>query len=532
MSGIAESIGALALSWLVLAAPAADAQATVQAAGQAASPTRDAAAKALLEAAGVDGTARGRELFAQVLASELFGHEAVGPFDVYVARLDGQKKPADLKKTLGLAHEELLALQPVLEKRFPRQDGILSGQRFPIVLVDSDRANGQHGFDELVALLDRCEDEGWSGWKPWSPVWDPANLEADSIHTWEVLLVNLGHPSLADQGRRAWFGQPFGFTVLQALSRRLLAQGAWGTPVPWLAQGLVDELDIEAHGKAWVGADETGAAHSWSNTRSNKWTSTGWSGFLADGQQPPPPVVTHSSTTTSSSSTTQGFSELWGDRSASVTRHWRDLSGDRKAREPASFRTMAEKQSFETRDRALSRLAVHLLLDVLPSSRESLLAALDRKPVVPETLMRDSEPLPVLVARALGGVPAVDAFEALPMRQVLESAGRKELLDSITAQGGAGLLELADHRQQAAWLYWQPTIDTPSRRQLELEIQEAEYEQQKHEWVLVGEALDVAVNAALAASRTLPATDKERAKVADAMTAALDAFRAKAKAGG
>ena len=148
----------LGLGALAMAAPAVPALVSTGLVRAGAVPrplTRDQAATRLLTAAGVDGTAKGRALFEEVLASELFMHVAEGPFDLYGARFDGQKKASVLKKSMARARDALAQLSPVLEQRFSGTDGVLSGQRFPIILVDSNRDDGEQGFDEVMGLLDR-----------------------------------------------------------------------------------------------------------------------------------------------------------------------------------------------------------------------------------------------------------------------------------------------------------------------------------------------------------------------------------------
>lgn len=86
------------------------------------------------------------------------------------------------------------------------------------------------------------------------------------------------------------------------------------------------------------------------------------------------------------------------------------------------------------------------------------------------------------------------------------------------------MLDLIDHREQAAWLYRQPTeeMSPDTRAELWRLLLEAEYYQQSHEWKALGEALDAAAAAAFLASPGYPSDKISRGEVARAFWAAAE----------
>jgi hypothetical protein len=252
------------------------------------------------------------------------------------------------------------------------------------------------------------------------------------------------------------------------------------------------------------------------------WYRPGWSGFVPQGMSPPPPV-TGPPADLAVTITKDGDS--WQHRSNSGVRHWTELAADRESEAPASFLFMAETESFLPRDRAYARCLLHILLDIAPSGRAPLTEQLDRIPMTPPSGMPDADPITVVMSRVLGGVPEVDALEAMPMREMLETIGRPEIGSQVKALGGAGMLALSDHREQAEWLYRQPIeeLDWDARNELWRLILEAEYYQQLEEWKPIGKVLDRAAAAVFEASATYPATGPARTKVATAFWKALAA---------
>jgi hypothetical protein len=505
----------------VASVPAGPAAAARAAADDTVAMTRDEALEALLERAFPDGPAPahadGRELFAAALASEAFERAAVGPWDVYVLAADELKQAKQARKLLAAAVEGLEPAAGLVAGRFGREDGAISGRRFPLVLVGSQRDDGQTGYDEVLALLDRCEDLGYSGWKPDLPLWTDAAREARSAMTWEVLVVNTEHPDVASSRSKEWLEHGLGYEALNHLVNRAFAVGTWGPAPPWLAQGLADELDIEAYGEAWVAAGES---TSWSSQTAG-WKRQGWSGFLPEGQQPPPPVYGPPPNLPSRMETMVSSDDVWLDRRDSGVRHWSVLAGDRESDVPASLASAAAAQDYKPRDRAYARCVLHLLLQLAPPEGASLLELLDRRSTVTETGMRDAEPLPVVFARALGGLPEVDALEALAMQAQLLAIGRQDLVDRIRRLGGEGMLAVADHREQARWLYRQQDVDDETRLALYTAIVEVEALQQLREWELLGHALDAAADAALTTTPSYPKQAARQAAVAEAFRAAL-----------
>jgi len=455
----------LGLCLLLPAAPISAAETTPSQGGL----TRNEAADEVLTAAFPDGRdeapSGGRRLFLAALQSEAFEHEAVGPFDVYVYAADGLKKKKSARKTADKAAKGLAPLISVMESNFGRDDGLISGQRFPIVLTDADLSKGETAYDHVLALLDTCEEGDFSGFRADLPVWNDANRAKSAFFTWEVQLINLGHDEVTTQGK-SWLDHGLGYHVINLIVNRMFARGAWGPPPPWLMNGLVDELDIQAYGDAWVAGGET---TSWSSSTAG-WRRKGWSGFVPKGSSPPPPVM-GPPPNLSTTFTKKVSSDQWIGRKKSGTRHWTALSADRKSDSPASLRLMAAGQSFLPRDRAYSRCVMHLMLDLVDMQDTELLAALDTESRVTRTGMRDGDPLSVVVARVLGGVPAVDEIEALTMEELLVAIERTDLIEKIKKLGGGGMLSIEDHRKQAEWLY-KRSFDDRTRLSLYLKIAE------------------------------------------------------------
>jgi hypothetical protein len=475
---------------------------------------RDASLRAIVEAAFPDGTPASVDVeqegnragFLEVLSSELFIHEEVGPFDLFVLKADGLASSSVAKKLAKNAAQGLEAIVPVMERYFGGEAGLVAGRRFPIVLADSSRQSGEHGFDQLVALLDWSEGD-YSGWKAsGNPVWSNDVRAGVTVRTWEVQLFNLDHAEAADQGE-AFFDHGLGYYTLAHVSARVLRQGAWGLVPPWLAQGLIDELDIAAYGEAWVGGD------TWERQTAG-WYRPGWSGFVPQGSSPPPPVT---GPPADLAVTIKETGDSWQSRTSSSVRHWNELAADGLSEAPASFEFMALNESFLPRDRAFARCALHLLLDVAHDPNQGLLTdLLDRAPSTPPSGMPDSDPITLILDRALGGVPEVAALEALSLEDMLDVIGRPEISRDITRLGGKGMLELSDHREQAEWLFHQPTeeLDWDARNELWSLILSAEYYQQLREWELLGKALDRGTRAALEASSAYPEQDSRKEVVA------------------
>ncbi|MCB9896778.1 MAG: hypothetical protein H6825_02115 [Planctomycetes bacterium] len=448
------------------------------------------------------------EKFRLVLESDLFLSAEVGPFDVYVCKRDGFAKERDAQKTLDAAVKGLEPVAKVMARVFDGPPGLVSGRRHPIVLASADAKKKEASFDGLVALLDWAEDDG-SGWKQGgNPIWTPL-LRADvTVRTWDTQLFNLAHESVAKQ-LNTFLSHGLGYYTVAHLVARLLNQGAWGMVPPWLAQGLTDELDIASFGEAWVGGE-------WFTVQTPGWVRPGWSGFVPQGMSPPPPVTGPPADL--ATTVTKG-GDSWQRRDFSTERHWDNLVADRKTVAPASFRFMAEHESFLPRDRALARCLLHLLVEVAPPpGRPGLVELLDELPTTPPSGMPDADPLTVVVDKVLGGVPAVDDFEALPLSEVAERIGRPEIARRATELGASGMLALSDHREQALWLYRQPLdqIGWDARRELFDLILTAEYYQQLAEWKLLGDALDQACERAFEASKKYPAKEHDREKVAEA----------------
>jgi len=456
-------------------------------------------AAALGKSAG-SAPAAGRDLFRAVLDSEAFVGAAAGPLDVRVRVGDKLKKAKEAKRTLDQIVEGLQPVATLLAERFGRSEGLISGQRFTLVFASSDVEGGDAGYSEILALLDRCEDGGWSGWKPELPVYNAANLKAPVVQTWEVLAFNLAQPEALASGK-AWLAHGVGYRVVNFLSNLLLQFGAYGPVPPWLQQGLADELDIAAYGQAWVAAGESSE---WSSTTSG-WSSQGWSGFLPEGQQPPPPVFTPPQPL-SHTEEAHVEDDGWIARADSATRHWSKLVADLRTEVPPSLQRAAAARGDTPRDRAYARLVLHLLLrsDSRPEGVPDLLESLDHRPSKVAGGLRGGEPLTVLFARALGGVPELDALEAQTLEQQLVDEARPDVVDQLRQLGAAELLAIKDHRAQSEWLFVHPDIDSHRRIQLFDIIVDSENVQQLREWEVLGAELDRATLAALGRSKAYP----------------------------
>lgn len=484
--------------------------------------TRDQALKSLLDAAFPDpATARpetGRELFLAALSSKVFEQAQVGPFDLYAYRKDGLSGQK-ARKVVDDAAEGLKPVAELLAQRFPEQPGVrgvIAGQRFPIVFVSSDPDKDETAFDEVLALLDRCEELGYSGWKPHLEVWSPKVRASAEGTTWEVKVFNLAHQDVKQHGRD-FASHALGYETLSHLVDRLFAKGPTGPVPPWLRQGLVDELDIEAHGSAWVASGES---TSWSSQTAG-WRNQGWEGFVPQGAAPPPPVLgpppnlptNYQSTVTS---------DTWMNRGGSATRHWSELAGDRKHDVPAAFALMAGTCSYAPRDRAYARCVLHMLIEVAPPEGAGLLPTLDRESKERVKGVSEADPLPVAFARALGGVPAVDELEKQTLEQQLTDLGRTDLLDRIRALNAEALLSIADHRAQGEWLYHRVKYSPEDRQWLFTMINEAEALQELRQWEVLGAKLDQAADAALRASSSYPKAPKAAEKVAESFRSVLE----------
>jgi hypothetical protein len=452
----------------------------------------------------------GRQLLDEVLTSPAFVHEAVGPFDVYVLLADELAGKALAQKTLEQAVDGLTPLVPIMTLHFGRSAGLISGQRLPIVLCAADATRELSAFDCLIALLDHCE-SGPGGWIASNgSLWNDALRQSLLVRTWDVQLVNLAHADSRAQGT-AFLEHELGYLTLAHLVHGLIRQGSWGLVPPWLDQGLIDELDIEAYGESWVGEDK------WVATTEG-WFRAGWSGFLPEGASPPPPVT---GPPADLATTIRETGDAWARRSRSATRHWADLAADLSSKYPASLAFMAEHGSFLPRDRAYARCALHLLLVVAPPDGPSLLEALDQPAVTLPSGMYAAEPLTSLLSARLGGVPEVERLAALPLGEKLQELGHPEIAERITTLGGEQALLRADHREQGEWLYGQLDLQPEARAELFRLFLEAEYYEQMQAWKPIGAALDAAVRAALKATPTFPDSLAQRQAVAKAFCAAL-----------
>src|SRR6185436_1505668 len=157
---------ALALAFaLPLAAAPAAAPAAALAPAAPAPPDRayDRALLRIIENAFPDATSETdlpssqRQLLRDALASPAFVHEAVGPFDVHVLVADELASESAARATLKAAVAGLTPLVPVMARHFGRAEGLISGQRLPLVLCAADATREVSAFDSLIALLDHCE---------------------------------------------------------------------------------------------------------------------------------------------------------------------------------------------------------------------------------------------------------------------------------------------------------------------------------------------------------------------------------------
>lgn len=448
-----------------------------------------------------------RLLFEDALAGPAFVHAAAGPLDLHVYVAGGLSKAKEAEAELQALAAGLAPVGQLLARRFPRPEGLVSGHRFPVVVASS--APGDGAWDELLALLEWCERD-WSGWvRDNGPLWTPALRAAPRARTWEVLLVNVGHADLRQQGAD-FRAQGLGYEVLAHLAHRLLRLGSWGSLPPWLDQGLIDELDIEAHGRSWVGGD-------WYVEETEGWYRPGWEGFVPQGASPPPPVTGPPADLATKVRLT---GDSWAHRAHSSQRHWEHLRGDVARDHPPSLAFMTEHQSFLPRDRAYARCTWFLLLEVAPGPRD-LLELLDHPPLVLPGGMFTAPAIPELLSAALGGVPGVDELARRPLGQKLAAAGQAGLVARLEQLGAAGVLEVADHRDAGEWLYAQPQFDGAARAEIFRLILTAEYHEQEAAMRALAQALDRAVAAALRASEHVPASPAERDKVARAFRAAL-----------
>ncbi|MED5329856.1 MAG: hypothetical protein VX916_01040 [Planctomycetota bacterium] len=452
-----------------------------------------------------------RWLFMDVLSTPVFQRKEVGPFDLAVFSADGLKDPAKAEKVLNLAATSLAKVAKVVESSFTDRESDLGKQRFPIVLLSSDRAAGDGAFDEMVALLEWC-DGSWTSWgEANGSLWTDEKRNAQVVRTWEVLLINLGEPAATGLGGD-FLDHGVGYQAIVHLVNRVIRKGSWGNVPPWLAHGLIDEMDIQAFGEAWVGGDAY-------EKITAGWSRPGWSGFVPEGQLPPPPVR---GPPKDLAVTVRETGESWGRRSASGERHWADLATDRESAAPASFAFMAQNESFLPRDRAFARCAIHLLLRTSMSGRgRDLIAALDRAFEVRADGMPGAPPLPSVVAWSLGGIAGIDALEEMSLGDFLQGLGRDDLLKKVRDMGGEGVLPLADHRDQSRWLYEQVDLGQEERAALFDVFLEVEYHQQMVAWELVGESFDRAVEASLNVTSEFPSDPDIWRKVSMAFDQAL-----------
>ena len=452
----------------------------------------------------------GGELFRRTLDSDLFSSGSVGLFDVHVLRADELKSRRKADKLRDKLLKGLKPAADLVARLWPAGgDGLISGVRLPLVVADS--KSGDTGYGDLIELLDYCERLGYSGWFPANEVNTGANHAAEVTRTWEVQVFNMADEVISDRPQ-AWIEHGCGYYALAFVANRSLRRGSWGLVPPWFSSGLIDELDIAAYDSAWVGQE------SWTK-QTPGWYRAGWSGFVPQGSTPPP-VVT--GPPADLAVTVNKTGDPWLDFDASETRHWSDLAADRKTKAPVSFAYAAEMQSFLPRDRAAARCLMHLLLETVPAD-ETLTALLDTPVKVPRDGMPDSEPLTVLLARAMGGVPEVDELEALSTRELLTKLERTDLIAALVQMGAEGALDLRDHREQSLWLSRQAKFDGRTRGQIFNVFLEVEYVQQMAEWKALAPRLDLGLQEALAASKRYPKKSRDVDKVSVAFRAALSA---------
>ncbi|RKY18177.1 MAG: hypothetical protein DRQ55_14040 [Planctomycetota bacterium] len=447
-----------------------------------------------------------RETFLAVLQTELFLHEAVGPFDVYLMLADGWARSRDGSKAMKAVVKGLQPTVQVMSAYFGKQEGLIGGRRLPIVLTHASRAEGERSFDQVVALLEWAEDD-YSGWKQGgNPLNDAKLLAGLNVRTWEVQVFNLAHEFAQSHGKD-FLNHGLGYYQLAHVAARVLRQGAWGMVPPWLAQGITDELDIAAYDEAWVGGDL------WIR-QTPGWFRPGWSGFVPQGSAPPPAVT---GPPADLAVTVRNTGDSWQRRSSSNSRHWENLVTDLKSDAPASFSFMADNESFMPRDRALSRATLHVMLELAaPTGRQGLLSLLDRVPTQPPSGMFDSDPITVAFNKALGGVPAVDELEAMSMEEMLVAIGHSEIIERLKAAGAGEMLRIPDHREQAEWLYRRPQFDGATRQRIWNDILEAEYFQQLAEWKHLGAALDRGMRQTFQLSKRYPKRERDVERVAEA----------------
>jgi hypothetical protein len=216
--------------------------------------------------------------------------------------------------------------------------------------------------------------------------------------------------------------------------------------------------------------------------------------------------------------------DSWQHRSFSGERHWDHLVLDRRSEAPASFEFMALNESFLPRDRAYARCLLHLMLDVtVPSGDRNLLQLLDRVPTTPPSGMIAADPITALVSRALGGVEAVEALQAMPLGDMLDVIERGDIAERLRALDAADLLRIPDHREQAEWLYSRTADELSAGDRLAIWnlILEAEYYQQLEEWRLLGAALDRVADEVFSTSKRYPRRDRDRDRTAKAFWKAL-----------
>lgn len=445
----------------------------------------------------------GRRLFEAVLASEAFRSGSVGPFDVHVLASAG-RATKDANKLRDTVLATLAPASKLITQLWPAGGGgLISATRFPVVLVPDRQA-----WLQLVDLLDHCERAGYSGWAPANTLAAPEVRSGEVARTWEVQIFDLSHETLASR-RDAWLKHGVGYYSLAFVANRALRQGAWGLVPPWLSSGLSDELDIAAYGVAWAGEE------SWVS-QTPGWSRSGWSGFVPEGMQPPPPVV---GPPADLATTVTKTGDPWLSLDASRTRHWGELVADLKTAAPASFARAAESESFLPRDRAAARCLLHLMLADSTGMAE-LTALLDRSSVTPPNGMPGGEALPVIFARALGGVPEIDQLEALDTRALLTELGRPDLIERLEQWGAGDALALNDHRAQGAWLY-RFTCDMETRSKIFRTFLEIEYVQQMAEWKALGPHLDSGLRSALKACKTFPSKPRDVAAAEQAFRSGL-----------
>jgi len=492
------------LAALALTLPLA-AEAPALTLGEAPGPAASALLEQTLPELGQEGRVRdGGELFRRVMATERFASGSVGPFDVHVFvadRVDNERKANALRDDLVEALEPSAEL---IKRLWPADDGdegLISGARLPIVVADGDDA-----FAQLIELVDYCERVGFSGWAPANAVDTTLNRAAEVVRTWDVQLFNLAHRTIDDR-RKEWISRGVGYYSLAFVANRALRRGAWGLVPPWLAHGFIDELDIAAHGRAWVGQS------SWER-QTPGWYREGWSGFVPKGSSPPPPI---SGPPADLAVTVKNTGDPWLDFDSSEGRHWTELVADRRTEAPASFQRAAESESFMPRDRAAARCLLHLMLQVAPGEQD-FASLLDDPVSTPRDGMPDSEPLPVLFSRALGGVPEVDRLESLSSFDLLKELEREDLLYAL--KGAEEALKLSDHRKQSLWLSRQ-TLDQASRVKYFNAFLEIEFAQQMAEWKAIAPHLDHALTETLLATKRYPKRDRDLKKAAGAFREAL-----------